>query len=762
MSCCGMRGEETGGAVGSAAYWVRETDDGARELTLSVPGIHCAACISTIEKGLREIPALEEGRVNFTLRQVKARWHDPNFDPDDIPRKLAELGYEARPFDPQAAGFAQDDAEAAELLRALGVAGFAAANIMMLSISVWAGATGLTRDFFHWASAVLAVPAVLYAGRPFFRSAFAALSQARTNMDVPISLGVITALLMSLYQTATHQQHAYFDAAVSLLFFLLIGRYLDHRMRARARSAVTQLMALSSEGATVIEADGKTRFLPISELKPGMLVRIAPGERVPVDGLVEEGSSDVDMSVITGESNPERVKPGEEVFAGSTNITGPLLVRLKAAGEDTFLAEMIRLMAAAEKSRSAYVRIADRLAGYYAPVVHTLAALTLGGWLYVTGFNWPVSLLHAITVLIITCPCALGLAVPAVQVVAAGVLFRAGVMVKDGAALEKLADIDTVVFDKTGTLTLGQLKLLETGPVSTDILAVAAGLAQGSSHPLSRAIVRAVKERGIAPAVVVEVEELPGRGLKGIWQGREVRLGAPGFCGVEEEVLDKSDMPHLALSVQGRAPVLFPFADELRPNAAATIRQLKDMGLRVEIISGDREGPVRAIAEQAGIEHFRARCTPQEKLAYVEGLAKAGAKVLMVGDGINDAPALAAGYVSMAPSTASDIGRTAAQLVFLTDSLRPVAFSLRVAHRARRLMTQNFGLAIIYNIIAVPVAVFGYATPLFAAIAMSSSSIIVVGNALRLNFITRSFIGRLRRGQSEDATAEATQGRQAA
>ena len=739
MSCCGLRGEEKSAAAGSAGLWTRRREDGTFELTLSVPAIHCAACITTIEKGLKEIPGLDEGRVNFTLRQVRARWRDENFDPDEVLRKLAELGYEARPFDPDAAGFAQDDREAAELLRALAVAGFAAANIMMLSISVWAGAQGFTRDFFHWVSAAIAIPAVIYAGRPFFRSAYAALSQARLNMDVPISLAVITAVFMSLYQTATHQQHAYFDAATSLLFFLLIGRYLDHRMRARARSAVTQLMALSAEGATVLQ-DDKRLFLPISELKPGMLVLVAPGERVPVDGLVEEGESDVDNSLITGESNPERIRPGDEVFAGARNITGPLKVRLKAAGEDTFLAEMIRLMAAAEKSRSAYVRLADRLAGYYAPAVHIAAGLTLAGWLYVTGFNWPVSLLHAISVLIITCPCALGLAVPAVQVVAAGVLFRSGVMVKDGGALERLAEVDTVVFDKTGTLTMGELRLMDSGPVSAEALAIAAGLAQGSAHPLSRAIVQAVAERGIAPQPVTDVQEHPGRGLSGKWRGRQVRLGALEWCGVDEEALKHSDMPHLALAVEGRRPVTFAFADTLRPDAARTIKLLRQAGLQVEMLSGDREGPVRAIAQEAGIEHYQARVSPQQKLAYVEGLTRAGSKVLMVGDGINDAPALAAGHVSMAPSTASDIGRTAAQLVFLSESLKPVWFSHQVARRARRLMLQNFALALIYNVIAVPVAMLGHATPLFAAIAMSASSIVVVGNALRLNFVERRLL----------------------
>ncbi|HHN72879.1 MAG TPA: heavy metal translocating P-type ATPase, partial [Thermopetrobacter sp.] len=449
------------------------------------------------------------------------------------------------------------------------------------------------------------------------------------------------------------------------------------------------------------------------------------------------------------ESTPEPVAPGGRVWAGAMNLTGPLVVRLVAHGEDTFLSEVIRLMAAAEQSRSAYVRIADRLAGLYAPTVHVLAGATLLGWLFWSGFDWPLSLLHAISVLIITCPCALGLAVPAVQVVAAGVLFRNGVMVKDGAALERLAEIDTVIFDKTGTLTLGRPRLLETGPVSTESMAVAAGLARGSGHPLSRALLEAVEARGIDPEPVRDVREHPGRGLEGVWRGRHVRLGSREFCDVPATMAE-SDMPQIALAVEGRQPVLFTFADTLRPDAAATIRRLKEAGLKVEMISGDREGPVRAVARELGIDVWRSGWTPQQKLAYVEGLAKAGARVLMVGDGINDAPALAAGHASMAPSTASDIGRTAADMVFLGHSLAAVWLARVVALRARRLMTQNFAMSLLYNVLAVPVAVLGFATPLFAAIAMSASSIVVVGNSLRLGFVDR----RLRRGFALDRERE--------
>ncbi len=742
MGCCGVRHEDSAAREGGdAALWVRQDDDGGFELNLIAPAINCAACISTLEKGLKEIPALTFARVNFSLKQVRVKWRDPDFDPAEVIARMDKLGYAARPFDPAESGFSRDDEESRELLRALAVAGFAAGNIMLLSISVWAGAQGSTRDLFHWISALIALPAIAYAGRPFFRSAWRALSRARMNMDVPISLAVLTAAMMSLYETANHQPHAYFDAAVSLLFFLLIGRYLDHRMRARARSAVSQLMTLSATGAMVTGDDGKRRFLPMSALKPGMRVAVSAGERIPVDGVVEEGRSDVDVSLITGESVPETAAPGHKVYAGAMNLTGPLVIRLTAHGEDTFLSGIIRLMATAEQGKSAYVRLADRLAGYYAPAVHVLAGLTLGGWLWWTDFVWPVSLLHAISVLIITCPCALGLAVPAVQVVASGVLFRNGVLIKDGGALERMAEIDTVIFDKTGTLTLGDMKLVADGPLSTDSLALAAGLAAGSSHPLSRALVRAVEERGIEPALVVNVIEHPGRGLSGAWRGRALRLGSREWCGVSEKDAPDPGLPQLAFAMEGRPPVLFSFTSELRPDAAETIRKLQRQGLRVEMISGDREAPVRAVARALGIRTWKSGWSPQQKLAYVEGLTKAGGKVLMVGDGINDAPALAAGYASMAPSSASDIGRTAADMIFVGSSLRAVWLAIAVSRRARRLMTQNFAWALVYNVLAVPVAVLGYATPLFAAVAMSASSIIVVANSLRLGLMD----GRLRK-----------------
>ncbi len=438
----------------------------------------------------------------------------------------------------------------------------------------------------------------------------------------------------------------------------------------------------------------------------------------------------MDRSLLTGESAPETVKPGSLVHAGEMNLTAPVLVEITAAGNDTFLSELVRLMSAAEQGQSRYIRIADRLARFYSPAVHTLAAATLAGWL-VLGFGWHSALMAAVAVLIITCPCALGLAVPAVQVVASGRLFRSGVMIKDGAALEKLAQIDTVIFDKTGTLTRGEPALVSPLMVSTDTLALAAGLAQSSKHPLSRAIVREVNRRGLKPAEVSDIVEHPGLGLSGRYGQEQLRLGSRGWCGAEETTQDNG-LLEFAFRRGGKPASIFQFEDMLRPGAAETVAELKAMGLSVHLLSGDRPAAVNRVADALGIETSVPRASPQAKLAYVEALAKAGRKALMVGDGINDAAALAAGYTSMAPSSASDIGRTAAETVFMGADARAVAQAVKVSRRTQGIAKQNFGLAVGYNVLAVPLAMVGLVSPLIAAIAMSTSSIIVIANALRV------------------------------
>jgi Cu2+-exporting ATPase len=728
MTCCptGLTGEPFAGDLDA---WIRTDRQGLRRLDLLIPGMDCAACIPRIEDGIGALPGIRSARANLTSKCLGVTWAGDLADPSAILDRLRDLGFEARPFDPAEQGFAADEEKSRELLRAVAVSGFATANIMLLSVSVWSGAEAATRDLFHWISALIALPTVIYAGRPFFRGAARALAAGHLNMDVPISLAVCLAALMSLFATFNHGEMAYFDASVTLLFFLLTGRYLDHLMRARARSAVSQLMSLAATSATVIDDDGHRHTVRAESLTPGMSVAVAAGERFPADGAIVSGESQIDRSLVTGETTPEHVKPGAAVNAGMMNLTGPLTVRVTATGDDTFLAEVVRLMAAAEQGRSRFVQIADRLARFYSPAVHILAASTLAAWLAWTGGDWHTSLMVALAVLIITCPCALGLAVPAVQVVASGVLFRNGVMIKDGAALEKLAAVDTVIFDKTGTLTLGRPRLIGAQDIPADTLALAAGLAQASRHPLSRAICKAARERNVAPVPLDGVSEHPGFGLSATYRGEEVKLGSRVWCGMPDA--DDQAMPELVLKTS-RGTTIFTFEDERRPQAAEAIEALGRAGLAVEILSGDRAPAVRRVAGALGIAKWQAGVTPREKLDRIEALAAKGRRVMMVGDGLNDAPALAAGFTSMAPSSATDIGRTAADTVFLSDSLKPLLVARGVAVRARRLSLQNFGLAIAYNVLAVPIAMLGFATPLIAAIAMSTSSLIVVANALRL------------------------------
>ncbi len=714
---------------------VHAIDATTAHIDFLVPEMHCAACLSGIEHALSALPGVVQARANLTGHRVGVSFNPEAGEPDAMLAAIEGLGYTARPYDAAALASADKDEAGVELLRSLAVAGFAAANVMLLSVSVWSGADAATRDLFHWLSALIALPAIVYAGRPFFRSALRALSARSLNMDVPIAIGVTLAAAMSLYETATSGPHAYFDAAISLLFFLLVGRYLDHRMRDVARSAAARLMSLSARSAMRIEADGTGVHVPISEIAAGDRVRAAVGERIPVDGRIESGTSDIDHSLLTGEPEPEAVRAGEQVFAGTLNLTGPLVVEVTAKAADTLLADIVRLMEAAERGASKYVRLADRTSRLYAPVVHLLALTTVVGWL-VVGAGWHFALTTAVAVLIITCPCALGLAVPAVQVVASGWLLGRGIMLKDGAALERLAAVDTVVFDKTGTLTEGEPRLAEASATGPEAWSVAAALGSASRHPLARALAQAADARGHIPAALADIAEHPGDGMSATFNGMPVRLGRREWVGGVTGDGDAAGS-EIWLRMGDGAASRFAFEDSLRADAAEVVAALRARGLDTMLLSGDRSEAVASVAARAGIADWHAGARPADKAAVLSGLAAAGKRVLMVGDGINDAPALATAFVSMSPSGAADISQTAAALVFTGRKLAPVLMAVETAAAARRLILQNFALAIGYNLIAVPLAVLGYATPLIAAVAMSTSSILVTGNALRLRLMLR-------------------------
>ncbi|MBP2232225.1 Cu2+-exporting ATPase [Azospirillum agricola] len=707
----------------------REAENGGRSLHLMIDGLQCAACVWLIETALGRQPGVAQARLNMTTRRLTVRWNPEETDANAVVGTVSRLGYRAVPFDPERLGTAQQKTEK-ELLRSMAVAGFAMGNVMLLSVSVWAGhSQGMgtaTRDLMHWISALICMPAIAYALRPFARSAFAALRRGRTNMDVPITIGVIMTTGMSLFETINSGPHAYFDGSVMLLFFLLIGRYLDQRARGRARSAGEQLLGLRANAVTVLRADGTSAVVTPEQVAPGTSILVAVGERIPVDGQVVEGVSDLDTGLITGETVPGTARPGDRVFAGMLNLTAPLRLTVSAVGEGTLLAEIVRLMEVAEQGRAKYVAIADRVSRHYAPVVHVTALGTFVGWTLLMDAPWQVAMMNAVAVLIITCPCALALAVPVVQVIASGRLMRQGTLLKSATALERLATVDTVVFDKTGTLTEGR-PVPQLDGIPEPELRLAAALAGASRHPLARALAAAVPGVPVAAGV----REIPGAGLACDTADGEVRLGSRRFTGAPLDAEDGAG-PEMWLARPGAEPRRFVFLDAPRPDAAAVVAALKARGLEIRLLSGDRRGAVASVAERLGIADWRAEQTPADKTAVLAELAGQGRTVLMVGDGLNDAPALAAAAVSMSPSTAVDVSQTAADVVFQGRLLRPIVESVEVARRSGRLVRQNFAIALVYNLFAVPLAVAGLLTPLLAALAMSSSSLIVILNALRL------------------------------
>lgn len=685
---------------------------------LVVPAMHCAGCMAKVERGLGALPGIAAARVNLTARQVRVE-HDPSVAIPQLVDALAGAGFASQP---RGEDIAPPPSAVKSLLAPLAVAGFASMNVMLMSVGIWSGAEGSTRDMFHWLSALIGVPAIGYAGMPFFSSAWSSLRRRTTNMDVPISIGVILATGLSIYETVTRGEEAWFDGTLMLLLFLLAGRTLDAAMRDRARAGVDALLRQAAPGAMVLSREGGPEWLPAAELVPGMTMRVAAGERLAADGEVVTGSSNFDQSLLTGESAAVAAAPGDGVLAGTLNLDAPVDVRVTAAGQGTTLAEIARLMEVSGQVRSAYVRIADRASRLYAPAVHSLAALTFLGWM-LAGAGVYQSLVYAIAVLIITCPCALGLAVPVAQVVACGALMKQGIMVKDGSALERMASINRALLDKTGTLTMGRPlpdpAVLEALP--PEAASVALGLASHSRHPLSRTLVEALARRGIKPAELSEVSEEAGLGLTAWWRGYKVALRRP----------EAASGIAAALDIEGQPIWLIPFSDRLRPEAGEAISQLRAMGIELSILSGDNAGAVAEVARATRLTGHGS-ATPADKQAAIARLQGAGHKVLMAGDGLNDGPALAAADASIAPGEASDVGRQAADFVFLGDGLTAIPRAVRASRQTMAVVRQNFVLAIGYNALAVPLAMAGQITPLLAAAAMSSSSLIVIANSLRL------------------------------
>ena len=692
----------------------KATSNGTAQLILSLPAIHCVACINGVERALRGMEGVANARVNLSMKRVTVGTNQP-IAAELLIDTLEMAGFEARVLDTSLLGSEADD-YGRGLMTRLAVSGFANMNIMLLSVAVWSGAVGATMQLFHWITAMIAIPTLIYAAQPFFDSGWRSLKAGRLNMDVPISLAIILASGISLYETIYGGHHSYFDAAVTLTFFLLIGRYLDHRSRKAAASAAAQLSALEVPRVMRLR-DGVRQMVDFADLAIGDLVQVLPGGRIPVDGIVTDGQSQVDRSLLTGESRLSEANTGAAVTAGEVNMTGPLTIRATTVGAETTLRKMVTMVDEAEAVRNRYTAVADKAAAFYAPVVHLLAIAAFAGWMLYSG-DVRLSLNIAVAVLIITCPCAMGLAVPAVSTTAAGRLFRAGLLVKDGTALERLADVDTVVFDKTGTLTMPAA----TGDmIDPQTQSIALAMTQDAHHPISQAIAAAFA--GTTPATITNQQEHAGRGLSATYKGKTVRLGSGEWLGVGAGTF---------IQIGEAQPQKITLQSQLREGAIDLVRAWQDLGLAVHLVSGDDTDETARIAAALGIDAWQAQTKPADKIAYIEALAADGAKVLMVGDGLNDTGALAAAYASVSPATAADASRAASDIVLLNDSLEPLIELPVVAKAALARIKENFTISTIYNVIAVPIALAGFATPLIASIAMSASSITVLLNALRL------------------------------
>ena len=703
--------------------------------TFLVPDMHCIACVRRLETGLANLDFVEHVRANLTQKTVVIVWQSKAGSARKLADTIEREGFACTALQPADRVTEKDSKPYEQLLSCVAVSGFAAANVMLLSVSVWSGATGETRDLFHLISGIIAIPAAAYAGRPFFASALAALRNWRLNMDVPISLAIVLALAMSVVESLRGGEEAYFDAALMLLFFLLIGRTLDALMRDRARSAVDTLSKMAAKGAVRLSESGLREYVSVEALQPGDRVFLAAGERVPTDGIVCSERGELDRSLVTGESRSVEVSQGDVVEAGTLNMAGPMEIEVTKPADQSFLGEVATMMAAAESGRSRFVRLADRVAGYYAPAVHLLALTAFVGWMVITSGDWQVSLYTAIAVLIITCPCALGLAVPIVHVIAAGELFSRGVLVKDGGALERISEVDTIVFDKTGTLTQGTPDVVS-ADITPDNLDVIAALASASRHPAAQAVSRFAMHQNVSAAEIEDIREIAGLGIEATWRGQCVRLGRYDWVAEigAKPLVDQMQSPHtrIGFAIAGQSVETFELTDMLRPNANGSINDLRRAKLELHILSGDNESAVSSVAHELAITSYKYGQKPADKISVLERLASTGNRVLMIGDGLNDGPALAASHVSMAPSSGSDVGRQAADFVFTTQHLEPVLYTWQVARQAKAIAYQNIALAICYNCIAVPLAMAGFVTPLVAAIAMSASSILVVANSLRL------------------------------
>ncbi len=721
--------------------FVRDAGDNLREAALILEGITCAACVWLNERHVARLPGVLDVQVNYATHRARIRWDDSRIRLSEILQAIHNIGYTAHPYDPQQQQLAFERDRRNQLKR-IGVAGVLGMQVMILSTALylgdWSGMESDFRTFFRWLALLLTTPVLVYAGAPFLRGAWRDLRNRSIGMDVPVSLGILVAFGGSLHASWTGQGQVYFDSVVMFIFFLLASRYFELMARKRSAEKAEQLSHSLPAMATRLPADdGEPEVIPAAELQPGDRVLIRAGETVPADGHIETGESSVNEALLTGESTPLRKLPGDTLIGGSINIESPLCMAVDRTGLDTVLAEIVRLLDQAQTEKPAITQLADRAASWFVGAVILIAAAVGWYWWRVEPDAWLPIL---VSVLVVTCPCALSLATPTAISAATGAMLANGLLTVRSHGLETLARSTHVVFDKTGTLTHGTPAVTATQILSDQaqdtLLDIAAALEARSEHPAGKALVRAAP--GNRGRSATDITNFPGAGVSGRIAGEDWYIGNASFIAertradLVELPADPGDGTRVLLADTRQVHAVFVLQDQVRKEARSVVTALQDAGKQVVLLSGDNTAAARQVAAVVGITDVRGDMRPDDKLRQVQALQRQGAIVVMVGDGINDAPVLAAADVSVAMRSAADISQASADMILMSDELGALATGIRLANRTLRIIRQNLAWAVSYNLIALPAAALGFVAPWMAAIGMSSSSLLVVVNALRL------------------------------
>ncbi|WP_460415539.1 heavy metal translocating P-type ATPase [Planifilum fimeticola] len=712
---------------------------------LDIRGMTCAACARRIEKGLTRLDGVIRANINLATERGTVEYNPAATDVAEILKKVKDLGYDASRredrSDPR-------EAEIGAQKRRFFTAAFLSVPLLWSMFHMWRPLSALVPDilmngYVQW---LLATPVQFYAGWPFYRGAYKNLKNGSANMDVLVAMGTSAAYFYSLYLLLTGRNAFYFETSAIIITLILLGKLLEAVAKGRTSEAIKKLMGLRAKTAVVIR-DGREREIPVEEVEKGDLIRVRPGEKIPVDGVVVEGQSAVDESMLTGESIPVDKKPGDEVIGATINKHGTLTFRATKVGKETALAQIIRVVEEAQGTKAPIQRLADRISGVFVPVVVLIAIGTFLLWyLALDPGNIERAVLNLTAVLVIACPCALGLATPTSIMVGTGKGAEGGILFKGGQYVENAHRIDTVVLDKTGTITKGEPEVTDVRPfgdrTEEELLRLAASAEKPSEHPLAQAIVRGARARGIEPSAAEGFQAVPGKGIEASVDGRKVLIGTRKWMeenGVDTapaeavmETFEEQGKTVMLVAADGKPAGWIAVADTVKPTSAEAIRELKQMGLQVWMLTGDNERTARAIARQAGIEHIRAEVMPGDKAEEVKRLQAEGRRVAMVGDGINDAPALAVADIGMAIGTGTDVAIETADVTLMRGDLRAIPAAIRLSRLTMRNIKQNLFWAFFYNAVGIPVAAAGYLAPWLAAAAMAFSSVSVVSNSLRL------------------------------